>query len=104
MEGQPPETVLRWAVDGEEPATVEPEEVLSDAELAVRMAEVHRRQLADAVEAFRTGREPLIGGAEGRAALEVVDAIYRSSTTGEDVRLAPPAGEPSRTIEVSTGG
>ena len=80
--------VLRWAVDGEEPAADEPEEVLSDAELAVRMAEVHRRQLTDAVEAFRTGREPLIGGAEGRAALEVVDAIYRSSRTGEDVRLS----------------
>ena len=96
--------VLRWAVDGEEPATDEPEEVLSDAELADRMVEVHRRQLADAVEAFRTGREPLIGGAEGRAALEVVDAIYRSSATGEDVRLRPPAAEPRRVSEVPTGG
>lgn len=82
--------ILRWAVDGEQPAVDAPEGAVSDAELTLLMIEGHRRQLADAVDAFRAGREPLIGGAEGRAALEVVEAVYRSSKTGEDVRLGHP--------------
>jgi predicted dehydrogenase len=82
--------VLRWAVDGEPGDVDEPEGPITSDELAQLMAEGHRRQLAEAVDAFRCGRDPLVGGAQGRAALEVVDAIYRSARTGEDVQLNTP--------------
>jgi UDP-N-acetyl-2-amino-2-deoxyglucuronate dehydrogenase len=81
--------VLRWSVDGEHDTGDEPEGALSGAEIARLMVEGHRRQLAEAVDAFRAGRDPLAGGAEGRAAVEVVDAIYRSARTGGEVRLEP---------------
>jgi UDP-N-acetyl-2-amino-2-deoxyglucuronate dehydrogenase len=79
--------ILRWAVDGEPPTVDEPEPAVTEAELMRLMTDGHRRQLVDAVDAFRAGREPLIGGREGRAALQVVDAVYRSAQTGDDVEL-----------------
>jgi predicted dehydrogenase len=47
----------------------------------------HARQLADFVDAVRTGREPLVDGREGRKAVEVVLAVYRSTETGQVVAL-----------------
>src|SRR5262249_15830767 len=42
----------------------------------------HARQLADFVEAISTGRPPLVNGREGRRAVEIILAIYRSAETG----------------------
>lgn len=42
---------------------------------------------ADIVDAVRTGRSPLTGGAEGRRAAELVLAIYKSQKTGLPVKL-----------------
>src|SRR5262245_57951410 len=47
----------------------------------------HARQLADFVEAITTGRSPLVDGREGRKAVEIILAIYRSAETGRVVEL-----------------
>jgi predicted dehydrogenase len=49
--------------------------------------EKHRRQIVDMIEAIRTGRPPAIPGAEARAAVEIVRAIYRSAASGSLVKL-----------------
>jgi len=47
----------------------------------------HARQLADFVEAIATDRPPLVDGREGRKAVEIILAIYRSVETGRVVEL-----------------
>jgi len=47
----------------------------------------HQRQFEDFVAALRTGRDPMVDGAEGRKAVELILAIYRSARTGRTVRL-----------------
>ncbi|MDT7580584.1 MAG: hypothetical protein QOK35_1848 [Pseudonocardiales bacterium] len=53
----------------------------------VPLGRAHRRQLADFVEAVRTGRPPRVGTAEARTALSVILAMYSSAATGKPVRL-----------------
>ena len=47
----------------------------------------HARQLTDFVEAIRTGGRPLVDGREGRKAVAVIGAIYRSAATGQTIQL-----------------
>ena len=47
----------------------------------------HARQLADFVQAIETGRPPLVDGREGRRAVEIILAIYRSAASGRVVEL-----------------
>ena len=47
----------------------------------------HAAQLADLLDAVDNGREPAVTGESGRAALEVVLAVYESSRTGRPVSL-----------------
>ena len=49
--------------------------------------EYHRRQLADFVAAIEANRPPLVDGREGRRAVELILAIYRSAETGRAVEL-----------------
>lgn len=49
--------------------------------------EYHRRQLADFVQAIATNGTPLVDGREGRKAVELIRAIYRSAATGQIVSL-----------------
>ncbi len=42
----------------------------------------HARQLADFADAIRTGGRPLVDGKEGRKAVAIIEAIYRSMETG----------------------
>lgn len=49
--------------------------------------EYHRRQLADFVQAIQTGGRPLVDGREGRRAVELILAVYRSAETGQIVKL-----------------
>jgi UDP-N-acetyl-2-amino-2-deoxyglucuronate dehydrogenase len=49
--------------------------------------EGHARQLRDFVEAIQMGRAPLVDGAEGRKAVEVILGIYRAAKTGQTVDL-----------------
>lgn len=50
----------------------------------------HELQFRDVMDAVRAGRRPLVDGREGRNALELILAIYRSSETGETVSLSGP--------------
>jgi predicted dehydrogenase len=45
------------------------------------------RQFLDFAAAIRSGRKPLVAGEEGYEALEVVEAIYQSCRTGQNVFL-----------------
>jgi predicted dehydrogenase len=47
----------------------------------------HTRQLTDFVRAIQTGKEPLVDGREGRKAVEIILAIYRSAETGQTIKL-----------------
>ena len=47
----------------------------------------HQRQFEDFVAALRAGRAPMVDGTEGRKAVELILAIYRSAKTGRTVRL-----------------
>ena len=47
----------------------------------------HARQLTDFVEALKTGRKPLVDGREGRRAVELIQAVYRSAKEGRTVEL-----------------
>jgi predicted dehydrogenase len=47
----------------------------------------HARQLADFINALRTGGRPLVDGREGRKAVEVIQAIYRSAATGKTIEI-----------------
>ena len=48
----------------------------------------HRRQVEDFVAAIRAGRAPRVDGAEGRAPVELILAIYESAARdGEPVTL-----------------
>lgn len=49
--------------------------------------EAFERQFRDFGEAIRNHRQPAVSGEEGLAALEVVEAIYRSCGSGDKVRL-----------------
>lgn len=47
----------------------------------------HRPLIADFIAAIRGGHESVVSGREGRKALEIILAIYRSKETGEPVSL-----------------
>jgi predicted dehydrogenase len=47
----------------------------------------HARQLRDLIVALREGRAPLVDGREGRRAVEIVLAIYKSAQSGRPVAL-----------------
>ncbi|HEY6297417.1 MAG TPA: Gfo/Idh/MocA family oxidoreductase [Streptosporangiaceae bacterium] len=49
----------------------------------------HAAQLADLLAAIEAGREPAVTGEHGRAALEIVCAVYESARAGRPVTLAP---------------
>ncbi|WP_094604343.1 Myo-inositol 2-dehydrogenase [Sporomusa silvacetica DSM 10669] len=49
--------------------------------------ECHRRQFQEIITAFKNNMEPPINGLEGRKALEVILAIYKSAFTGNRVTL-----------------
>ena len=49
--------------------------------------EGHRRQFADFVKAIEAGRKPLVDGPEGRKAVEIILAIYKSARSGRPVKL-----------------
>jgi UDP-N-acetyl-2-amino-2-deoxyglucuronate dehydrogenase len=52
----------------------------------------HLAQISDLLTAIDEGRPPAITAESGRAALEVVCAVYQSAREGRTVTLPPPAG------------
>jgi predicted dehydrogenase len=49
-------------------------------------SEGHRRQIQDFVNAIQEDRAPFIDGHEGRRAVALIEAIYKSAATGKAVR------------------
>jgi UDP-N-acetyl-2-amino-2-deoxyglucuronate dehydrogenase len=49
--------------------------------------ELHRRQLADLIDAVRANRPPAVEGSEARRAVELILAVYRSAQSGLPVPL-----------------
>ncbi|MGI6611665.1 MAG: Gfo/Idh/MocA family protein [Limnochordia bacterium] len=47
----------------------------------------HERQVADFVQAIRSGGTPIVTGREARKAVEIVTAVYESARTGKTVEL-----------------
>ena len=50
-------------------------------------SEGHMRQIADMVEAIKTDREPKVNGEQGRKAVEIIVAIYRSQREKREIAL-----------------
>ena len=50
-------------------------------------AEGHRLQIVDMIEAVREDRTPYVDGPEGRKAVEIITAVYKSAKEGGTVRL-----------------
>jgi predicted dehydrogenase len=50
-------------------------------------------QFQDVVNAIKKGKQPLVDGPEGRKAIELILAIYKSAETGKAVKL-PLASDP----------
>jgi predicted dehydrogenase len=53
----------------------------------------HMLQFQDVLKAIKTGKKPLVDGPEGRKAIELILAIYKSAETGKPVKL-PLGGDP----------
>jgi UDP-N-acetyl-2-amino-2-deoxyglucuronate dehydrogenase len=54
----------------------------------------HMLQFQDVLNAIKKGIKPLVDGPEGRKAIELILAIYKSAETGKPVKL-PLAGDPA---------
>jgi predicted dehydrogenase len=54
----------------------------------------HMLQFQDVLAAIKKGKQPLIDGPEGRKAVELILAIYKSAETGKPVKL-PLSGDPA---------
>ena len=55
--------------------------------LAALKYEGHRRQIEDFAQALLEGRKPRIDGSEGRRAVALIEAIYRSAESGSRVEV-----------------
>lgn len=88
--------LTRWDVrddDGEAPPLAGGVASGASDPLAISL-EPFERQFRDFASAIESGGRPLVGGDEGYAALELVDAIYRSCRSGDRVSLASAASVP----------
>lgn len=80
-----------WDVENDEgePAPVSRTEFSGASDPMAISTMPFERQFLDFAEAIRTGRKPLVAGEDGCAAMEMVDAIYRSCRDGQKVTLEP---------------
>jgi UDP-N-acetyl-2-amino-2-deoxyglucuronate dehydrogenase len=81
--------IVRRALGADaDPASAAASAASAAADPAALNVASHAAQLADLLDAVDTGREPAVTGADGRAALQVVLAVYESSRTGRPVTLS----------------
>lgn len=80
-----------WTVPGEEHRLPEWQaEDRARAQEVDVMTHYHRLQIEDFVRAVHGGRDPLVGGEEGRKTVELIQAIYRAGRTRAAVRFPLP--------------
>lgn len=79
-----------WTIPGEEhhPDTWRRED---EAAFSTRdpILYFHELVIGDFVEAAQSGRPPAVSGQDGRRAVELFEAIYRSNESGSPIRLSP---------------
>ncbi|MDX9958744.1 MAG: Gfo/Idh/MocA family oxidoreductase, partial [Spirochaetia bacterium] len=61
--------------------------------------EHHAGHIGDFIHAIETGGKPLVGGESGRAAVELITAIYESAAMGKIIQLPLKKDDPFRTRE-----
>jgi UDP-N-acetyl-2-amino-2-deoxyglucuronate dehydrogenase len=80
-----------WTIPGEEAA---PDRWVDEDAAALAGVDPathhHELQLRDVVAAIRDRRPPAVDGADGRATVELLEAIYGAARTGERVKLTAP--------------
>jgi UDP-N-acetyl-2-amino-2-deoxyglucuronate dehydrogenase len=83
------EATIEWSLAGEEPRVERLAAPPSGAsrDPAAISSQAHVAEFTDFYSAIRDGRPPAIDGREGRRALALVEAIYRSHREGQPVRL-----------------
>jgi predicted dehydrogenase len=81
------ERIEKWNVPGEEMPTFEPAAGSMSADPSAIGLTGHIIQLQDFVDAIREDRRPMVAGEDGRAAVEIILAVYRSARTGQPVEL-----------------
>ncbi len=69
------------------------------ASIAQLQREGHTAQLEDVLAAIEEGRSPLVDGHQGRRAVELITAMYKSSTEGGEVALPLATDDPFYTTE-----
>lgn len=81
--------ILAWDVpDMERPKPAAPEEKASGAADPMAIGhQLHKVQIADFLQAIRADRPPAVTGEEGRRALALIQKIYESSRSGQEVKL-----------------
>jgi predicted dehydrogenase len=47
----------------------------------------HQKQIEDMIHAIEGGNDPLVDGQEGRRSVQIVEAIYESARTGQEIKL-----------------
>lgn len=78
--------LTQWNIDGREEPLREVAPTYSTASVPDNFScELHRRQLDDFVAAVNEDREPMLSINEGRAPVELILAIYRSSKSGQTI-------------------
>ena len=81
-----------WLVPGEEHLQPEYKRLdTAEFESVDSMYHYHGLQIADFLDAVADGREPPVTGEEGRAVVELIEAIYTSTRTGLPVHLTSSA-------------
>lgn len=80
--------IVNWSV----PDVPEPEQPAEPNQMGTKNPldishEFHKAQIADFIESISTGKQPLVTGEDGRASVDVINAIYESSNTGKEISL-----------------
>jgi predicted dehydrogenase len=90
--------IVRRDIDGEEPGSAAPRGVAghdgsgAGSDPAGLAPASHAAQIADLLGAIDEGRQPSVTAESGRAALEVVCAVYQSAREGRKIVLPTAAG------------
>lgn len=82
------ERISKWVVPGVPEPDLSPDATGSAASdpRAIGM-QGHIIQLQDFVDSIREDRKPMVAGEDGRAAVEIILAVYQSARTGQPVQL-----------------
>lgn len=81
-------SITHWSVPGEnKPSSNHPNTYGGVTDPRSITFEFHQRQLLDIISSIETGAKPIVTGDDGLRAVQLVEAIYESSTTGKQLSL-----------------